>query len=76
MKSYRSKTDCLITLLVYLKMYKHSNNELTPAGDNRFAALSEDFVPMTREQIAKHLGVIQKTIKQNDKAKNEKKKKN
>jgi hypothetical protein len=57
-------------------MYKHSNNQLTPAGDNRFAGFSEDFVPMTREQIAKHLGVIQKTIKQDDNVKKEKKEKN
>ena len=55
-------------------MYKHSNNQLTPTGDNRFAGFSEDFVPMTREQIAKHLGVIQTTIKQDEKAKKEKKK--
>jgi len=37
-------------------MYKVENSQMVPVGSNRFAALSDDYVPMSREKIEEYLG--------------------
>jgi len=37
-------------------MYKVENFKMVPVGSNRFAALSDDYVPMSKEKIAEYLG--------------------
>ena len=44
-------------------MYKVENSKMVPVGSNRFAALSDDYVPMSQEKIEEYLGknVVQET---------------